>query len=403
MQLDQLGLEYTTSNPAVPGLFLESVDNYLGSKAVTMPSIETVLAEDAELPLASMFRAYLLKLAADPKFRTPIQKTIDQLDNHDGLNDRERKHLAALKSWHADQLDETAAIFDDLIVDYPHDILAIKIAHHLHFYGGGAGAMLASLERALPRWTADDPYYGYMKGMHCFALEESGRYEEAESAGKEALEHNIFDIWAAHAVTHIYQMQSRFDEGVAFVQGFDGKWDDINNFVNHLHWHEALQHIGRGDAAKALAIYDALLIKPLKDDFYLDVCNATSLLWRLEMLGIDVGKRWEELAQFADRRVTDDELIFTTLHYLMVPAVLQDNAMTERCLGKLAAWSKDSTTQAAIVEKVGLPLGRAIAAFGSENPSAGAEIISTIKDDIYLIGGSHAQRNLFELLENHYN
>ena len=48
--------------------------------------------------------------------------------------------------------------------------------------------------------------------MQSFGLEESGEYPEAETFGRRAVEINSEDVWAAHAVTHVMQMQSRFDE-----------------------------------------------------------------------------------------------------------------------------------------------------------------------------------------------
>ena len=185
---------------------------------------------------------------------------------------------------------DAVAVFDHIALDYPKDMLALRMAHYLHFYGGGGRQMMESLQVALQHHETNDRYYGFLKGMQSFALEESGRYPEAEAAGLEALDINRKDIWAAHAVTHVYQMQSRFEEAIPFIDSLLPEWSSANNFVYHLHWHKALLHIGLGNLDQALNVYDETLVKPLADDFYLDVCNATSLLWRLEMSGVQVGR-----------------------------------------------------------------------------------------------------------------
>ncbi len=51
-------------------------------------------------------------------------------------------------------------------------------------------------------------------------------------------------------------------------------------------------------------------------DHYVDLQNAAALLWRLEQLGLDVGDRWEELADKAEARIGEAG------HLLMVPHLM---------------------------------------------------------------------------------
>lgn len=400
--IDEFGLEYTTNCEQAPALFTEVLENYLGSSAQTMPCLDHLLAVDPEMPMALIFRAYLLKSASDPRFRTPIKKCFDAVAGRADLNERERRHRLALEYWQQDQLIDTVSVLDDIVKTYPRDMLALRIAHHLHFYGAGAIKMTGSLIPASKHWNASDRFFGYFKGMQSFALEESGNYKEAETAGIEALEFNNTDIWAAHAVTHVYHMQKRFAEGSSFIDSLTDVWSDKNNFVNHLYWHKALLHIGLKEFDVALKIYDDFLIEPLTDDFYLDVCNAASLLWRLEMLGVNLGQRWSQLMAYSTRRVTDDELVFTTLHYLMAPAILEDNETTTHCLGHFSNWLSSATTQGEVAKSVGATMAQAIVLLAKKQHVQGARLMQSVRDQIHLIGGSHAQRHLFEQLITHY-
>lgn len=399
---DILGLEHSTDNAEALTKFDGALEKYLGSHAETMPAIEDILEADPDLPMAILFRSYLLKLGADPRFTPAIEKCASLLRDRHDLNEREAMHRGALESWQQNRLDDAASRFDTIVEKYPYDMLALRVAHYLHFYGEGAGAMVKSLQPALQTWQSQDSYYGYLKGMECFALEEHGEYEAAQSAGREALEINPADIWATHAVTHIMQMQSRFDEAIPFIESYKPQWQDINNFANHLHWHQALQYIGAGNLDAALTIYDELLVDPIRDDFYLDVCNSASLLWRLAMLGIDVGNRWQELHEISRRRVEDDELIFSTLHYLMAPAILNDTETVERGISKIENWARRNGTQAEVCREVGKPLADAIGLIGSGSEQEGATLMASVQPRIYRIGGSHAQRHLFDQIIEHY-
>ena len=399
---DELGLEYTSSHAESAVLFNQALTRYLASDATTMSQLEDVLFADPEMPMAMMFRAYLLKLAADPRFKVRIDQCLDTLVQRTDLNEREILHREALTLWRDNQLEETAHAFDNIICQYPRDMLAIRVAHYLHFYGQGSTAMIGSLAEVVRSWQPDEPFYGYLKGMECFALEELGKYAESESAGREALTINPADIWAAHAVTHIMQMQGRFKEGVSLIETLKTNWLHANNFVNHMHWHQALQYIGLGQLDQALRIYDELLIDPIKDDFYLDVCNSASLLWRLVMLGVDVGDRWQHLHEISSRRVEDDELIFSTLHYLMAPAVLGDEDAMKRCLNNIETWSARPETQSLVCRNVGMTLAEAICQLSRGESEAAARQMASIQPQISQIGGSHTQRHLFEQMIEHY-
>ena len=173
---DELGLDYTTSQADSTALFNQILTRYLASDATIMASLEELLSKDAEMPMAIMLKAYLLKLAAEPRFRVPISDCVDSLAKRTDLNEREKLHREALTLWRDNQLEQAVQTFDKIISLYPKDILAIRVAHYLHFYGQGSSAMVDSLAKVVGNWRPDEAFYGYLKGMECFALEELGEY-----------------------------------------------------------------------------------------------------------------------------------------------------------------------------------------------------------------------------------
>lgn len=402
---DSFGLEYTTTEQTAIDRYNVALDHYLGSSSATMPAIDATLNVDAVMPMALVFRGYLLKLAADPKFRAAIKQCCDALTDSGPLNEREALHALALRQLHDGQLISAASTLDKLITAFPRDMLALRIAHYLHFYCAGGGEMTNSMKKAVDLWQPEDQFYGYLKGMQSFALEESGDYELAEHVGQQALEVNPSDIWAAHAVTHVYQMQSRFSEGIKLIESLEHEWSGANNFVFHMFWHKALQYLGCHQPDAALALYDEQLIAPLADNFYLDACNSASLLWRFEILGINVGERWQDLAELSKQRVTDDELVFSTLHYLLAPARLGDASSVAAGLNRFEQWQQEPSTQGKVAARVGLTMAKAITMISNKEFNEGATLLASVRDQIHLIGGSHAQRQLFDqhLITHHQN
>ncbi|MEM8841164.1 MAG: tetratricopeptide repeat protein, partial [Pseudomonadota bacterium] len=220
----------------------------------------------------------------------------------------------------------------------------------------------------------------------------------AERYGREAVEINPEDGWSVHAVAHVLEMQERHQEGIDWVTGLEPSWSKGNNFRFHIIWHRALYHLERGEYDVVLGLYDDQIVSDIGSEFYLDICNACSMLWRLEMHGVDVGDRWLVLADVARRHTGDRDLIFVTLHYLMALVSTGDREGTDAMMKTIAAWADDPGTQGQITAASGLGIARAMGEIRAGAFGAAARRLTDLRYQMDHIGGSMAQRDVFEML-----
>ncbi|MCR9085589.1 MAG: tetratricopeptide repeat protein [Rhodobacteraceae bacterium] len=308
---------------------------------------------------------------------------------------RTRHFLEALDRWLAGDPPGAIAALETQLTACPSDTLAAKIVHGMRFMIGDAEGMLRSVERVLPAHGPDHPYRGYLLGCRAFALEETGTYCAAETSGRDGLVLARDDAWGLHAVAHVHDMTHRPAEGIALIEAHPESWEGCNNFRYHVWWHKALLHLDRGEIAVVLDLYDRRIRADQTDD-YRDIANATSLLMRLELEGAAVGDRWDELAALAESRCEDGELIFADLHYmlaLMGGAHSDSAARLERCIAKRAG---TGTPMGAVADDPGRAAAAGLAAFGEGRYDAAFRNLSVAMQGLQRIGGSHAQRDVFE-------
>lgn len=393
------GLPVTAAEPCHAAALGEALESYLAAGADTPELLRRTMEADPEHLMAPCMMAYLLKLAGTPansRRAGDVHRHLAERVAAGAGTDWERGHVAALGLWLADDLHTLMTRFEALVEAYPTDLLALRMLHYLYFYDGDAAAMRDSVARRLADY-AGHPLAGYVNGMYAFGLEEAGDYDEAERYGRLAVEMNPADLWATHAVAHVLEMQRRSVEGVAWLQGLRPNWGEANNFRYHLEWHEALYHLARGDTDAALDLYDRQVGPAVADDFYLDVCNAASLLARLEAAGVDVGPRWLPLAQAAERHVEDTELVFASLHYLM-PLLVTGSPAAGTLLATLERWAASGTAQGRVVQDVALAVARFLVARQQGEHARAEALFQGFRHTLVRIGGSHAQRDLFRIL-----
>ena len=394
---DAQGEPVTAADRRALDLFELAVDAYLGSRADALERARAAVAADPHCVLARCLLGYLRMLSSrrDGVNEAAALATHARQNAAGGLTSRERLHLLALDGWAAGDLRAAAHCWEALLAEHPRDVLALRISQFVLSYLGEGQRMRDATEGALRAWDERMPGYGYALGCHAYALEEVGEYAAAEAAGRRAVELNPADIWAAHAVVHVNEMQGRVRDGVAWVGALAKEWTGCGTFANHLCWHEALYHLELGEHDDALGIYDAD-VRAAASDEYLDLANAISLLWRMEQLDVDVGGRWLELAARAKRRLHDHVLVFADVHYAMALAAVLGDAAVEPFVDECERFAaRDQGTESAVMRDVGIPLIRAAAAHRRRDYAEVVERLLPVRERVRLIGGSNAQRDLF--------
>ena len=153
-----------------------------------------------------------------------------------------------------------------------------------------------------------------------------------------------------------------------------------------------------------LALYDRRfrdLASPLtqaQPDLYIDVQNAASMLFRLERRGVDVGARWNEIAEKAEARIGDCLSAFTLAHWMMALAATGREQAAGRLLEAMHAFARKDTTVASIVGDVALPICEAVLAHRRGEPARAVALMRPVLDDMHRLGGSHAQQDVLEQL-----
>jgi len=377
------------------GALATALGEYLGWTGDPVATLKAAVAADPGFILGHTTLAALHSLGGIPGGAKPIQRALTAVNALAGAaSPHERLHIAAANSWAEGDIEGAAAFWETALDSDPTDLLALRLAHDTHFYLG-AGEKLRDVPLAvLPAYRDDPLRRGFVLGMAAFGLEETGAYEEAERAGREAVALNPADSWAVHAVAHVLEMQDRADEGIAWLRGLEPHWAPATGLAVHQWWHAGLYLIELGRLDEVLAIYDAH-IRPSAESQLLDLVDAAALLWRLQLLGVNPGERWRALTPAWRKYAEDHVLAFNDMHIAMTLAGAGEHAAAaqlEDSIQNYAAANKG--TNASVSAELGLPVIRALRAFQAGDYATTVDILTPLYQRLAPIGGSNAQRDL---------
>ena len=359
--------------------------------------IDRALAEDPEFAMGHAFRAGLLITAADGAVKPLLRESVEAGEAlAHRANDRERRHLAAARTWLDGDFAGSIRRYGDIVVHYPRDGFALQVAHIGDFLLGQSTMLRDRVAQVLPAWDENVPGYGYVLGMHAFGLEETNLFGAAEETGRRALAINPRDPWAIHAVAHVMEMQGRQDDGIAWLASRTRDWAEDNMFAVHNWWHLALFHLDLGQIERVLELYDAR-IRGNHSDMVLDLIDASAMLWRLRLRGIDVGGRWREIADLWERRGGEGYYAFNDVHALMAFVAEGRDGAIAQVLAALRQAADSSDTNAMMSREVGLPVAEALVAFGHGEHDRVIELLTRVRPFAHRFGGSNAQRDILHL------
>jgi hypothetical protein len=396
MLTDRFYGEHTTGRPEAIAAFEDAVAAVAAHRPVG-DALKRALAADPNMIAAHALTGFGSLLLGRTETCAMAAETAQTLKRAIAVT----AHLTPSEKALADSLDKgvngyfrlAAERLEAHLEKAPEDFLAAKIAHALRFMLGDREGMLRLTADLVKRAPQSGAGYGFLLGCHAFGLEETGAYREAEAVGRAAVKKEPADSWGLHAVSHVYEMTGRIDEGRDWLNASRPTWSRCNNFSFHMAWHLALFHLEMGDHETVLSLYDDE-IRPQQTDDFRDMSNAVSMLWRLEQEGVDVGDRWQPLYEIAYRRRKDTAYVFGSLHYLLALIASGDLRAAEELIEALREQKIGNSDQSRVTRYIGVRVAEALIQMPGH--CAKSEIcLAEMAKRLPVIGGSYAQRDVF--------
>lgn len=317
-----------------------------------------------------------------------------------GAPPREQAHLAALRAVAEGRWQQACRLWDELLLEHPRDALALQWAHHWDLCLGDTISLRLRPARSLPEWDESDPLFPHMLGLYAFGLEENNLYPQAEDVGRRAVGASPSAPWAVHAVAHALDMQGRFEDGTAWLRQHQPRWAEDNVFAAHLWWHMALFRLEALDLPGVHRLMDAHLSGPATATLAQRL-DAASLLWRMHLLGEDVGARFVQLLHEA--AVPPEEAghwafhdVHLMLAYLGAGELVQAEAWLARCAARAMQPEEARRSNHAVAREVGLPVMRGLLALARGEAEQAVATLQAVRPMVRRLGGSHVQRDLVD-------
>jgi len=340
-------------------------------------------------------------LRRDPELQKNIN-TMKELSERAGVPRREYMHAQAVVHWANCLPRKAAEVYDEILLEYPLDALALQFGQFSYLLGGNKPRHRDLVSKVLPYWTPALPHYGYVHGIHAFALVENNYFERAEYAAKKALEHNRVDPWTCHTMAHVHGTQGRVEEGQKFMSCTESDWQG-SGLAQHNYWHWALLDIEQAQYESALAHYDTH-IHPgvVKDKNMSSIIDGTSLLERLQLEGVNVGDRWEDLYEIARPRIDDHCLTFNDAHILLACLGSGHNDAAKQIIDSAQEFVRECVgDHRDFLASYGCDVMRGISACCEGDYSLAVDLIYPHRYKLITMGGSIAQVDVFNLILIH--
>ena len=305
---------------------------------------------------------------------------------------RERLHQEALRAWIAQDWRACGFAWEQILAKWPLDLLAFRQHTGTLFWLGGKRRQAQVAASVASHWGTEIPGRPHFLSAYSFAMEEIGRYAEAERAARQALESQPQDLWALHALAHVLEMQGRTQEGISLLEESANFLNDYNLFRGHLWWHLAIFKYSSRAFDEVLELLDRE-IYPTSSSFYLDIQNGASLLLRLEAQGVSVGtERWERLAQGSLQTATQNTIWFTTVHQVLALLRTGRVSAVDEALNYANAQGQSGSRRALLAAQI----SEAVVAGSQGQVQRGLDSLLSLRHEFGLLGASHAQQDLYQ-------
>lgn len=382
-----------------PILTLVSIDAFFETKT-SNTNLFKVLGKS----LAIFMKLFGRSVRTDPALAAELKALTDAAAaGGPNMSRREVKHVQAVEQFAYGNRKETALIWEEILLEHPTDILALKQVQDTYLFTGAKKQMRDSVARVYPYWfpggrTSTIPLNECVHGLYAFGLEEAGCYAQAEQQALLGLSKNARDGWTTHALAHVYEMCGRSREGIEFMSSTQHNWIHSNWIASHNFWHRALYHINEGEPEAAVELFEAeILPRAMSSDNMLEMIDSTSLLYRLDLLdqppqaSWTTADKWPKLDTLTKPLERGGAPGFIRSHFMMSCLANDRIADAQEILEDLR--KKDGELPA-----LTCTLLEAMLDFKLERYRGTIDKLLPIRYDLYKLGASDAQRDVYQQL-----
>ncbi len=379
-------------------------------------ALQKAIAVDPDFMLAKTLMASFEAQGANVFKDTAVVKKIYDLKSEaekrpkSSMSDWERSHLKATVALAHNDFLGACRVWEDILVEYPKDILALHLLFFSHITMGRPRGLRDHVYSVVDEYRPNDRYYGNVLGKLCFGLQENLQFEAAERQGKKALEHTPKDVWAIHSMAHVYDESGEARKGIDFLTGNEADWKDNVGLGVHVAWHRGLHHLYLGEFEEGRAIFEASVRpKAVASKFPFPLSDAVAFLLRLEMEGFSIEEdkeAWREIAVAYEDQADSINNVFYDWHALAAfiygdkepeAARLRKAVMEQAERYEQDKHEKSYNCKAAF--EVGVAMIEALDAYAKKDYDDVVAKLMPIRFDLHgWLGGSHAQKDVIDQL-----
>jgi len=392
---DRYGLPASTDSQIAHTHYLEGLDLALSQNYGAEDKFRLAIETDHGFALAHSALAFVLMVRVAVKEARESADTARSLTP--GITRREQQHVEIVARFvHGDNLGSYALIKEHL-AEFPGDAFQLRLLQRLFVLGcSGAGVpnyppMFYDLMKSV------EPAYGEdwaFLGQYAWAHHEIGDMDGGLRLAQRSLDLRPDNAVAAHSVAHVFFETGDNDQGSDFLSSWLEGFDRRAQYRVHLSWHQALFDLANGRYGEVLDRYENDIRPAVASKSYAALADSASLVWRMHIYGNNPPQMpWEEILAIAAPAAERPGPAFRDAHAALAFAAAGDYVG----LGRVIDGLKDAAQNGdALAKEATLPLVQGIQAFAHGEYDEAVRLIEPVFPQLTRVGGSHAQRLVFE-------
>ena len=391
---DRYELPLTTESPRAAESYVDGVDRFLAQIYGAELAVGEAIEADGGMVIAHAMKALL------EMYRMEMSQAKETISHARTLavnaTRRERQQVKAIGLMIDGDSAKALRLIREHLDEFPRDMLMIRLANRMFILGcSGAGIpnfpeeLMAMLKPLKPRYGDDWAF----NGQYAFAHHETGYFDDALKYAQRSLDVRPDNGNASHSVAHVFFEVGDTDGGSDFLGDWLEDYDPRGPFNVHLSWHQALFQLATGRPERAVSLYEGTIRPSVVKKNLGSLADSASLMWRMKIYGDGQAGPWEEVREIALPAAEKPGPAFRDAHAALAFAGGGFGEEMDRLRNGLGNMSADGN---ALATEVMLPLVKGIEAFAHGAYEDAADNLDGLVEQLPRLGGSHAQREVFE-------